>query len=60
LNSRKIREWEAWDAYRGVSKKDAQKMFISSLNAQGIYKDQRTDLGKLFDDYAEKHDYINY
>ena len=60
LNSRKIKEWEAWDAYRGVSKKDAHKMLANSLIHQGLYKDRRTKLGKEFDDFAEKHAYLNY
>jgi hypothetical protein len=60
LNSRKRSEWEAWNAYRGVSKKDAQKMLINSLIAHGVLKDGRSQLGKAFDDFAEKHEFLNY
>lgn len=60
LNDKKKREWESWNAIRGVTSADAKEMLVNTCLDLGVVKDERPFLQKQLDDYMKKHVFIDY
>jgi len=60
LNDKKKREWESWNAIRGVTRAEAKEMLVNTCLDFGVVKDDRSFLQKQLDNYMKNHVFIDY